>query len=556
MKKTSIYFLAIGLLLAGGCKKTELQQINPNQPTPAGSLTSEAGLESYGAGILARTIFPVPNEGNSNILTISLIFHSIMGDETFLPYGNFGFRYVNQVNKITLPNGTVVTTPIGVPQKTTLQGFNSRAAGETNAFMYEWTISYFFISQANEMLNALKGNVSYNGDAATKKATLQAWAYWWKGYSYSRLGSMYLSGVINNDASGGTNGSFVDHNALITEANKNFDSCTTLLTALPAPGNGAYNEVMQALVLSFNDNAHVVTPAMWIHQNNSYKARNLLVNKKTTAMSAADWQSVITLCTNGLTPTDNYFKFGMTQDGNNDLSNSFLQPLAMLGPNVQWTFVSERLVQDFEAGDNRFTKGILKLPDPPGQDQFYGLSSFTNLRSRGLQLGTRWAAVPIENGGLYATGANVGFVPLACTYEENALMLAEAYINSGQIDKGLGYIDDVRNFQNAGLPAVKGTGLGLAAAKEELRKERRIGLIQKGVAFYDARRWNVTAPVSAGGGRANAIVYVPGPLLGPTGTPAQAVPCFMEYNYLDYWDVPQNELDFNAPASGSAPVKN
>jgi len=45
-------------------------------------------------------------------------------------------------------------------------------------------------------------------------------------------------------------------------------------------------------------------------------------------------------------------------------------------------------------------------------------------------------------------------------------------------------------------------------------------------------------------------------LLGPTGTPAQAVPCFMEYNYLDYWDVPQNELDFNAPASGSAPVKN
>src|SRR4051812_28243493 len=120
MKKTSIYFLAVGLLTMVACRKSELQQINPNQPTPAGSLKSEAGLESYGAGILARTIFPVPNEGNSNILTISLIFHSIMGDETFLPYGNFGFRYVNQVNKITLPNGTVVTTPIGVPQKTTL----------------------------------------------------------------------------------------------------------------------------------------------------------------------------------------------------------------------------------------------------------------------------------------------------------------------------------------------------------------------------------------------------------------------------------------------------
>ncbi|MFT3932717.1 MAG: hypothetical protein QM726_03795 [Chitinophagaceae bacterium] len=554
MKRISIYLLAIGLILSAGCKKSELQQINPNQPTPGSSLSTEAGLKSYGAGILARTIFPVPNEGNSNILTISLIFHSIMGDETFLPYGNYGFRYVNQVYKVTLPNGTVITTPVGVTQKTTLQGFNSRASGETNAFMYEWTISYFFISQANEMLNALKGNITYSSDAASSKATFQAWAYWWKGYSYSRLGSMYLSGVIQNDPNGGTNGTFVDHNALIVEANKNFDSCATILATLPAAGNAAYNDIMTSLVLSFNDNAHIVTPAMWIHQINTYKARNLLVNKKSSAMAAADWQSIITLCSNGLTSTDNYFKFGMTEDGNNDLSNSFLHPLAMLGPNIQWTFLSERLVQDFKAGDNRFTKGIEQLPDPPGTDQYYGLSSFTNIRSRGLQLGTRWAAIPIENGGFYATGANEGTVPFGTTYEENALMLAEANINSGQIETGLGYIDAVRNFQGAGLAAVKGTGLTLAAAQEELRKERRIGLMQKGVAFYDARRWGVTAAASSGGGRTGGIIYVPGSLIGSAS--AQALPCFVEYNYLDYWDVPQNELDFNAPASGSASVKN
>ena len=28
----------------------------------------------------------------------------------------------------------------------------------------------------------------------------------------------------------------------------------------------------------------------------------------------------------------------------------------------------------------------------------------------------------------------------------------------------------------------------------------------------------------------------------------------IEYNYLDYFDVPLNEIDFNSPASGSAPV--
>ena len=89
---------------------------------------------------------------------------------------------------------------------------------------------------------------------------------------------------------------------------------------------------------------------------------------------------------------------------------------------------------------------------------------------------------------------------------------------------------------------------------EELRKERRIGLFLRGLAFFDARRWGVTEPVSAGGGRDNAIVLVPADKNG-TSSPLP-LPCQMDYRYLDYWDVPLNELDFNAPAIGSAPVKN
>jgi len=30
----------------------------------------------------------------------------------------------------------------------------------------------------------------------------------------------------------------------------------------------------------------------------------------------------------------------------------------------------------------------------------------------------------------------------------------------------------------------------------------------------------------------------------------------INYGFLDYWDVPDNELAYNPPASGSAPVKN
>ncbi|MFY7964882.1 MAG: RagB/SusD family nutrient uptake outer membrane protein [Chitinophagaceae bacterium] len=559
MKKITLYLVVITTLMITSCSKKELNQIDPNNPSPSGSLATEGGMKAYGAGILGRTLFDVPNSGVSNILHISLTNHSLMGDEMFLPYGNFGFRWVNQVYNITLPNGTVSTNPFGVTQQVSLQGFNSIGAGDRNAFMYEWTLCYFFIQQANQMLASLDKGISYDagGDNATKKATFQAWAYWWKAYAYSRIGSLYLAGIITNDPLGGTNASFVHHDAIIVEANKQFDNCVTALDKIaPASVAGDYTTLMKALVLSFNDNENVVTPDMWKRQINTYKARNLLANKKVSTMTTADWNNVITLCNAGLQPTDNIFNFGMTKDGNNDLSNSWMHPFAFTGPNTQWTFVSERLVQEFKTGDDRFTKGILQLPAPPNVDPTYDLSAFANIRSRGYQFGTRWAAKPIEDGGLYATGsANSGLSPLACTYEENALMLAEALINTNQIEAGLAQIDAVRTFQNAALPATVGTGLSLSDAKEELRRERRIGLFLKGVAFYDARRWGVTAPVTSGGGRAGGIVYVPQDALG-VGTPAQAVPCLLNYSYMDYWDVPQNELDLNAPATGSATVAN
>jgi len=43
-----------------------------------------------------------------------------------------------------------------------------------------------------------------------------------------------------------------------------------------------------------------------------------------------------------------------------------------------------------------------------------------------------------------------------------------------------------------------GTGRSQAQAMEELRSERRIGLFLKNTAFYNARRWGVLKPLSAG----------------------------------------------------------
>jgi len=542
--KRFIAIIFISLLALSACKKSDLNLINPNLPTPQASLATEGGLKQFGLGIIARVLANIPGEGTTNIMVTAMTNHSIMGDEEFSPYGNWGFRWTNQVYKVTLPNGTVVPNPFGVTQQVSLQGFNSRQAGERNAFQYEWAYCYYFIAQANTMLKALENpDIKFSGDAATKKATLMAWAQWWKGYAYSRIGSMYLAGIINDDpGQGNTNDKFVAHDAIITEANKVFDDCLATLNTITE--NESYDEIMQAVVATFNDNTHIVTPAMWKRQINTYKARNLLVNKKASAMTAADWTNVSTLADAGMIAGDNYFKFGMTIDGVTDLSNGFQHPLALVGTFQEFTFASERLIQEYKPGDARLNRNFYLNPSPYP----------ANIRGRGLQFGTRWAVVNVEDGGTFATNNNQGFVPLACTYEENALMKAEALIRLGQINPGLALVDAVRTYQNAGLAAVANTGLTQAQALEEVRRERRVALFQRGVAFYDARRLNITAPAASGGGRQNAIVYLPASLLG---TPTDEVrPCFMEYNYMDYWDVPANELDFNAPAAGSPPVKN
>jgi hypothetical protein len=542
MKRYLLYIFSI-VIISGACKKSSLELNNPNQPTPEISLTTEAGLKNFSLGILQKMIADVPGEGKTNIFHIALTNHSIMGDEAYCPYGNYGFRYVDQVYKITLPGGTVVVNPNTVDQKTQLQGNDSRGAGELNAFQYEWSSCYYLIAQANYILTALDNPaLNLSGDAANKKNIFKAWALWWKGYSYSRIGSMYLAGVIP-DAAGSTNGNFVDHAAIMAEADKNLNDCLTTLSSINATDD--YTSIMTGIVASFNLNKNVVTPDMWKRQIYSLQARNLLVNKKVEEMTPANWQQIITLTNQGIQATDNIFRFGMDPSGTNDVSIGQFHPYYYLGEVVQFTFVSERLIQEFKPNDNRLKIGFVPFSVPK-----------VNERGRGLQFGTRWNPVFIENGGLYATGDNRGTVPWACSYEENQLMKAEALIRTGSIDAGLALVDQVRDFQNSGLAHVAGTGLTATQALEEFRRERRVALFLWGTAFYDARRWGVTKPAAQGGGRANAIVIIPGNLLTPQQAGSIPTPCFMEYNYMDYWDVPQNELDFNTAGAQSPPLKN
>jgi starch-binding outer membrane protein, SusD/RagB family len=126
-------------------------------------------------------------------------------------------------------------------------------------------------------------------------------------------------------------------------------------------------------------------------------------------------------------------------------------------------------------------------------------------------------------------------------------MLAEANIRTGNIETGLGYIDAVRNYQNAGVAATMGTGLTLTDALHELTMERLAALALRGLSFYDLRRWGWTYSIANGGGRYGATLIFNKKLY---------TNATINYNFMDYWDVPADETEKNKPAAGSAIVLN
>lgn len=285
----------------------------------------------------------------------------------------------------------------------------------------------------------------------------------------------------------------------------------------------------------------IPTPAGWIKNVNTMKARNLLANKKMSDMTAADWAQILTYTNAGISsPSDYPFLVKTFADNSKSIFDKDYGSAGSYAATDDPTyFISERLIQDYKAGDKRLTNNFNLLT-----------SAVINKRGRGITFGTRYYLKDGGNGnGAYtyfdfAIGATDYFI--AGTYEENMLMKAEALINTAQIDAGVAIINAIRTFQGAGISSPN--GLTLAQAKEELRKERRCALFLRGLAWYDMRRAGMNISVDAGGtGRSGCVVL---DAAGNVNTN-----CQINYAYLSYWDVPQNELDFNAPASGSAPTK-
>ncbi len=541
-----IQSVATGLLMLGlitSCKE-QLDVKNPNQPT-VGTAANESGIISLAQGGVYVNGFKETKTGyydavNGYFFAQVYGYHSVMGDEIGVEAAN---QYVNQIGApdyVILDDGTKVLNPNAPNQQVQLiRDINQNANSGNNPLYWEWTYMYSLNSAMNKVID-LTNSTTFSGDAATKKSTLLAWAYWWKGFAYARIGSIYYAGIVNN-ATNGTNGDYLVHDKIIDESNANLDKATAALTA--AASADQYTAVMTQLIPAINQvgKGGVPTVAMFKRNINTLKARNILVNMRTATATAAQWGQVLSLANDGIQASDNVFTARSNE--NADIISATAGSVAAKAtgdPGKGITYkVSERLVQDFKPGDKRLANNFTQLTTP-----WIGNSD------RGNSFNTRWSLVDGGKGlegvaVLSSRTAGAYELYIAGSYEENELMKAEAKLYTGDIAGALASINAVQAYQGAGLAPL--SGLALADAKEELRRERRVALAFRGLAFYDARRMGIIDDVSKGGGRKGAIVL---DRAGKVNTNAT-----INYNFLDYWDVPDNELKYN-PAVAGAVVKN
>jgi hypothetical protein len=542
------------MLVSSSCAK-QLDVKNPNDPTFGGNVTTEGGIAAYAKGSVYWNGF---NYGNGwlgdSYFSLPWGYRELMGD---VVGGGQGSN--NQTTTMGVPdsfvadpaNAAATTFTNASPQALgIIRSFNDPAstANGNNALYYEWTSMYAMINGCNTTLEILP-TITMSAD---KAKTVQAWAYFWKGYAYAQLGSMYYAGIIQ-DKSATINNKYVDRNAIIAESDKQLKLAQTTLSGI---GNqGDYSSMMGQLIPTQNQVSLGQAPssAQFIKSINTLLARNIVVNKlapfvngstsatiakaSIPAMTAADWAQVITYCNAGIAQGDFVFT------GRSSGSNSYFTPTSgtvasiAAASNQNTTYkVTERLVANFGTGDAR----LANFTDKDGV--FYGDANTNTTRWSLVDGVTKGLTVPVL-GSKQVGGIEVFIGP---SYEENALMLAEAKIRTGDVAGGVTLINTVRTFQKAGVAALA-TSISATAALTELTKERGAALAFRGLSWFDARRWGWTYSIANGGGRYgttlifNKVVY----------TNAK-----INYNFMDYWDVPTDETSKNVPAAGSAAVKN
>lgn len=501
--KISLSIVAI-LAISMACSDA-LDVNNPNEPT-TDIVRSEEGLKRQATGMF--------DAGDGWLEWVFWQYHEHMGDNSVAPWVNFNFnRFHGSVELIVYSDGSewspVNQSTTGRTQPEWLAFVNDRN-DSNGGFEQEWAWAYQVQNEANIMLDALDKGVDFIGseEVTRQKANAyKAWAHFWKGYAYSRVGLLHRLGLIVNGTVSTTNNDYVTRQEIIAESQRQFDLALETINDFDVITADVVPDIFPTTVTSASLRENI----------NTLKARNILLSKFRNELTNDDFNQVIALTQNGLTANDG----ALTVDSDNStFLNTVTYPWRMAN---LWSAPSARLVQVMNK--NGDARGSRFVPN--------GFATFQN-RVTQPNVNTPWAAT------LPYAGTNPGDSPLyLASAEENLLMQAEAELGLGNAAEAATLINTVRNMplQGAGL-----ADLGTATV-EDLRDERRAALFMRGLAFYDARRFGELKSRAAGGGVSDVWVYRLDPA---TQTLILDENATIYYDFVEFWDVPDAETDFNA----------
>ena len=540
------------ILLGAVSCKDQLNVGNPNSPTVAANVNTETGLIQLAqGGVYYNGFYNGDGWLGNSYFSLPWGYSALMADIVGADASNNQITTIGVPDYIILDDGTKQTNPS--PQIGIIRSYNSRAAtgAGNNVTYYQWLNMYALNNACNEVLSLVDG-IKFSGDATSRANTIKAWCYWWKGYAYASIGSMYYSGLIE-DKFGSTNSTYVLHDAILNQSNTYLNLAATTLGAITSTSD--YQTVLGSLIPAFNQVGlgGVLTVDMWKRNINTLLARNIVANKlapfvngnpaatitksSTSAMTTADWNSVLTLATSGIQKGDLVFTGRSVAANYFFTANGGTVASLTTGVNTSTTFkISERFIQAFNTGDKRLSNNFTTATTYKNN---YTFTTRYNLVDGGL------GAAGVYSYGSKTAGAYEVYI--GGSYEENQLILAEANMRLGNTETGLGYVDAVRTYQGAGVAATVGAGLTLAGALTELTKERTVALFSRGLSYYDKRRWGWIYDIANGGGSYGNVVVTTAGVVNKNVT--------IDYNFLDYWDVPADETVLN-PTSSAVATKN
>src|SRR6478736_4879624 len=242
-KLTSVISFAVMALTIVACKD-ELNVGNPNAPSIQANIVNEKGLTTLAKGVVYTNGFqngenvPAYTWLGDSYFSLNYGYSDLLGDMIGADAANELISVINVPDYVILDDGVtkIVNTSPNIPL---LRTYNTRAQSGAgyNPTYFQWLNAYAIINGANIVLGKTDG-IPYTGDKVTKASTIKAWCYWWKGWAYAAVGSLYYSGLIadnldpTNENFSAVNNNYVTHDLIIAASDKFYLKADSVLNTI------------------------------------------------------------------------------------------------------------------------------------------------------------------------------------------------------------------------------------------------------------------------------------------------------------------------------------